>query len=54
MLDTAMRSRFLCGQAVQVSSAAGEARVYGPDFLGLAEVDASGKLQPVRLIKAAQ
>ena len=54
MLDAVQRSRFLCGQAIQASAVAGEARVYGPDFLGLAEVDASGKLQPVRLIKAAQ
>lgn len=53
-LEAAQRDSFLCGQAVQVSAAAGEARVYGPGFLGLAEVDENGKAQPVRLIKAAQ
>jgi tRNA pseudouridine55 synthase len=52
-LDAVARSNFLHGQAVRVA-AAGEVRVYGPDFLGLGMGEAAGMLKPVRLIASRE
>ena len=49
-LDAETRRLFLHGQAVRVPAPAGEVRVYGPEFLGLAQTEIEGCIKPVRLI----
>ncbi|MDP5240154.1 tRNA pseudouridine(55) synthase TruB [Uliginosibacterium sp. 31-16] len=53
LLDAEARRVFLHGQTVPVAAAPGEARVYGPEFLGLGLVAADGSIKPVRLIAFA-
>jgi hypothetical protein len=53
-LNAPERERFLHGQAVRAAVAAGELRVYGPDFLGLGLADPAGMVQPVRLIASRE
>ena len=51
-LETKVAARFQHGQAVSVGSASGSVAVFSEDgmFLGTGEVDASGTLQPKRLL----
>ncbi|GAB2891108.1 tRNA pseudouridine(55) synthase TruB [Uliginosibacterium flavum] len=49
-LDMETRRLFLHGQAVRVAAPTGEVRVYGPEFLGLAQTEGDGCIKPVRLI----
>ena len=52
MLEAQLAAKFRHGQAVPVGSASGSVAVFGEDgmFLGTGEVDASGTLQPKRLL----
>ncbi len=51
-LETKVAAKFRHGQAVSVGSASGSVAVFSEDgmFLGTGEVDASGTLQPKRLL----